>query len=90
MKGYYSYYNLRNSNDHIDITKKSYISEDQDNIAEIIDNKRLKAIILQINLKAPSNNNYIDAILGIEMTNYFTNLKTIFSVYIINKINIHF
>lgn len=85
LKGYYSYYNLRNSNDHIDITKKSYISEDQDNIAEIIDNKRLKAIILQINLKAPSNNNYIDAILGIEMTNYFTNLKTIFSVYIINE-----
>ena len=87
LKGYYSYYNLRNSNDHIDITKKSYISEDQDNIAEIIDNKRLKAIILQINLKAPSNNNYIDAILGIEMTNYFTTLKTLFSVY---KINIHF
>ena len=40
---------------------------------------------MQINLKAPSNQNFIDVILGIEMTNYFTDVRTIFSVYILNE-----
>lgn len=39
---------------------------------------------MQINLKAPSNQNFIDVILGIEMTNYFTDVKRIFSIYILN------
>ena len=84
LKGYYSSYDLRKNNENIDITKRSYYFEQMDNINEIIENKKLKAIILQINLKAPSNHNYIDAVLGIEMTNYFTNVRPIFSVYIIN------
>ena len=84
LKGYYTSYNLRKNKKYIDITRHSYYSSLQDQVNEIIDNKKLKAIILQINLKAPSNNDYIDAILGIEMTNYFTNVKNIFSIYIIN------
>ena len=84
LKGYYTSYNLRKNNKYIDITRHSYYSSLEDQVNEIIDNKKLKAIILQINLKAPSNNDYVDAILGIEMTNYFTNVKNIFSVYTIN------
>jgi hypothetical protein len=39
---------------------------------------------MQINLIAPSNHNFIDIVLSVEMTNYFTDVKTIFSVNILN------
>ena len=84
LKGYYSSYNLRKNKNYTDVTRHSYYSTYRDTINNLIENKELKAIVLQINLKAPSNKNYVDAILGIEMTNYFTNVKNIFSVYIIN------
>lgn len=79
LQGHYSEYNIRDTDNYIDITMDTY-SEYQTKIDEIIQNKSLKAIIMQINLKAPSNQNYIDVILGVEMTNYFTDVKTIFSV----------
>ena len=84
LLGYYSEYNLRETENYIDFTRDTYYSEYKNKIDEIIHNKSLKAIILQINLKAPSNQNIIDVILGIEMTNYFTDVKTIFSLYIMN------
>lgn len=85
LKGYYSWYNLRNNNHkYLDITRQTYYSKYQNDINNLIDDKQLKNIVLQINLKAPSINNYVDAVLAIEMTNYFTNVKTIFSVYTIN------
>ena len=84
LKGYYSSYNLKNSKTHIDITRQSYYSTLNSEINDIIENKRMKAIILQINLKTLGKFGYIDLLLGIEMTNYFTNVKRIFSTYRIN------
>ena len=84
LTGYYSSYNIRDAKNFFDITKNSYINF-QAEIVNSIDDKQLKALIMQINLVAPSNHNYIDAILGIEMTNYFTDVKRIFSVYIFNE-----
>ena len=85
LKGYYSWYNLRNKNHkNLDITRQTYYAQYQNDINDLIDDKQLKAIVLQINLKAPSINSYVDVVVGLEMTNYFTNVKTIFSVYTIN------
>ena len=84
LTGYYSSYNIRDAKDFIDITKNSYNSF-QVQINDTIKDKQLKALTMQINLVSPSNHNYIDVILGIEMTNYFTDVKRIFSVYIINE-----
>ena len=84
LTGHYSEYNIRKSDNFIDITRESYYLNYKDKIDEIIQDKQLKALIMQINLKAPSNQNFIDVFLGIEMTNYFTDVKTIFSVYILN------
>ena len=84
LTGYYSSYNIRDADNIIDFTKNSY-SQFQTQIEDSIDDKQLKALTLQINLVAPSNYNYIDVILGIEMTNYFTDVKRIFSVYILNE-----
>lgn len=84
LMGYYSSYNIRDAKNFFDITKNTYLNYETQ-IHDSIDNKQLKALTIQINLKAPSNHNYIDAILGIEMTNYFTDVKRIFSVYIINE-----
>ena len=50
----------------------------------MIENKQMKALIMQINFIAPSNGNNVDVILGIEMTNYFTDIKNIFSAYVFN------
>ena len=84
LTGYYASYNIRNSEDFIDITRDTYYSTHQNKILEIIEDKSLKAIAMQINFSSPPNRNYVDVILGIEMTNYFTDVRTIFSVYIIN------
>ena len=84
LTGYYSEYNIRQNNNYIDLTRESYYLKYKDKIDDIIEDKQLKALIMQINLKAPSNQNFIDVILGIEMTNYFSDVKTIFSVYILN------
>ena len=86
LKGYYSHYNLRGENNYLDITRETYYSKYQNDVNNIIENKKLKAIIFQINLKSPSNKNYIDIIFGIEMTGYFSNVKKIFSSNIFNEI----
>ena len=83
--GYYSEYNIRKAKIFLDITKESYDSLHKTQIEKFIKDKQLKALMMQINLKAPSNGNFIDLILGVEMTNYFTDVKTIFSVYILNN-----
>ena len=84
LTGHYSEYNIRQSEKFIDLTRESYNLKYKDKIDEIIQDKQLKALIMQIILKAPSNQNFIDVIFGIEMTNYFTDVKTLFSVYILN------
>ena len=85
LKGYYSSYNLKNNNTYLDITRQTYYSTLNSEINDIIENKSIKAIILQINLKTVSNFGYVDLLLGIEMTHYFTNVKKIFSFYRMNN-----
>jgi len=84
LTGYYSSYNIQYPQNFIDITRESYYSTHQNEIDQIIQNKSLKALLMQINLIAPSNHNYIDIVLSVEMTNYFTDVKTIYSVNILN------
>lgn len=82
--GYYSSYNLRTVTNYIDFTRDTYYSTYHNIIDEMIENKQMKALIMQINFIAPSNGNNVDVILGIEMTNYFTDIKNIFSAYVFN------
>ena len=84
LTGYYSSYNIQDPQNFIDITRESYDSTYHNQIDGIIQDKSLKALLMQINLKAPSNHNFIDIVLSVEMTNYFTDVKTIFSVNILN------
>ena len=44
----------------------------------------MKFISIEINLKSPINNNYIDIILGLEMYEYFHDIKKILSINIFN------
>ena len=85
LTGYYSSYSLRKAENYIDFTRDTYYSNYRNIINNMIDNKQLKAIIMRINLIAPSNKNYIDVILGLEMTNYFTDVKIIFSSFVFNE-----
>ena len=82
--GHYSTYHIGKMDNYIDMTRESFYSTHKDKIDTIIKDKRLKALLLQINLINPSNRNYIDAVLGIEMTTYFSDVKTIFSAYVMN------
>ena len=84
LTGHYSSYNIQYPQNFIDITRETYDSMHHTQISQITQNKSLKAILMQINLIAPSNHNYIDVVLSVEMTNYFTDVKTIFSVNILN------
>ena len=84
LTGYYSSYNIQYPKNFIDITRETYDSTYQNKINGIIKDKSLSALLMQINLIAPSNHNFIDIVLSVEMTNYFTDVKTIFSVNILN------
>ena len=84
ITGYYSTYNLINDGENIDITYINY-SQNIDAINSFIDNKNLKFISLQINLNVPINNNYVDVILGLEMNQYFNNIKKFNSIDIYNS-----
>ena len=81
--GYYSKYDLLNDGRVIDFTNDNY-NENIPKIQQLINDKNLKFIALQINLKAPSNNNYVDIILGLEMNQYFHNKKKIISIDVFN------
>ena len=81
--GYYSKYDLLNGGRVIDFTNKNY-AENEPKIQQLIEDKNLKFIALQINLKVPSNNNYVDIILGLEMNQYFHNKKKIISIDVFN------
>jgi hypothetical protein len=81
--GYYSKYDLLNGGRVIDFTNKNY-AENEPKIQRLIRDKNLKFIALQINLKVPSNNNYVDIILGLEMNQYFHNKKKIISIDVFN------
>ena len=60
------------------MTRESFYSTHQGEIDTIIKDKRLKAILLQINLINPSNRNYIDVILEIRIQLILVMLKLFF------------
>ena len=81
--GYYSKYDLLKGGGKIDFTNNNF--EDIRPVIEaLINDKNLKFIALQINLKVPTNNNYVDIILGLEMNQYFHNIKKIVSIDVFN------
>ena len=60
------------------------INQNISTIKNFIYDKNVKLIALQINLKVPSNNNYVDIILGLEMNQYFHDIKKIISIDVYN------
>ena len=84
FEGYYSNYDLIHGGRSVEITNQN-INTKIDEIDDFINNKNLKFISMEINLKVPLNNNYIDVILGLEMYEYFHDIKKIFSINIFNS-----
>ena len=83
LPGYYSKYDLLNGGEKIDLTNMN-INQNISTIKNFIYDKNVKLIALQINLKVPSNNNYVDIILGLEMNQYFHDIKKIISIDVYN------
>lgn len=83
FKGYYSNYDLLHGGRSVEITNHN-INNKIDEIEDFITNKNVKFISIEINLKSPINNNYIDIILGLEMYEYFHDIKKILSINIFN------
>ena len=83
FEGYYSSYDLLHDGKSIEVTNRN-LNNNMEEIENFIGNKNLKFISLQINLKVPMNNNYVDVILGIEMNEYFSEIKKYISINIFN------
>ena len=83
FKGYYSNYDLLHGGRSVEITNHN-INNKIVEIDDFITNKNVKFISIEINLKSPINNNYIDIILGLEMYEYFHDIKKILSINIFN------
>ena len=83
FKGYYSNYDLLHGGRSVEITNHN-INNKIDEIDDFFTNKNVKFISIEINLKSPINNNYIDIILGLEMYKYFHDIKKILSINIFN------
>ena len=83
FKGYYSNYDLLHGGRSVEITNHN-INNKIDEIDDFFTNKNVKFISIEINLKSPINNNYIDIILGLEMYEYFHDIKKILSINIFN------
>ena len=83
FEGYYSSYDLLHDGKSIEITNRNLMDK-MEELNEFIENKNLKFISIEINLKVPMNNNYVDVILGLEMNEYFKNIKKILSINIFN------
>lgn len=82
--GHYSTYHVGKMENYKDIARESFYSTHQNKINQIVEDKRFKAILFQINLINPSNMNYIDVLLEIEIITYFTDVKTIFLAFVMN------
>ena len=83
FEGYYSSYDLIHDGKSIEITNAN-IDNNMREIEDFIGNKNLKFLSVEINLKVPMNNNYVDVILGIEMNEYFHEIKKYLSINIFN------
>ena len=76
--GKYTSYNLLNGGELIDITIDDF--NDPTLLENFIIDYDINFLVLQINFEIPCNNNCVNAIVGIEMLNYYTNLNYYFSV----------
>ena len=84
FEGFYSNYDLLHDGRSLEITNDNFNTKVQE-LNNFIGNKNLKFISVEINLKAPINNNYIDVIFGLEMNEYFNEIKKILSINIFNS-----
>ena len=84
FEGHYSSYDLLHDGKSIEITNKN-LNNNLKDLDDFIGNKNLKFISVEINLKVPMNNNYVDIILGLEMNEYFREIKKIISINIFNS-----
>ena len=83
FEGYYSSYDLLHDGKSIEITNENLMTKMVE-LNGFIENKNLKFISVEINLKVPMNNNFVDVILGLEMNDYFKDIKKILSFNIFN------
>lgn len=86
LNGFYSRYDILSDGNMIDLTFNNYKNDNYIKVHNLINEKDLKLLLLQINFKLNSNENYINAIIGIEMINYYRNIKKIFQISIFNNI----
>ena len=87
LNGFYSKYDIINNDIFIDITISNYNNDSSLFVQNLINDQNLKLLLLQINFKLRSNDNYVDIIIGIEMLNYFRNIKRIFNVFVFKDIS---
>ena len=85
LNGFYSEYDIINERKYIDITISNYQDENKLKVQNLITDKNLKLLLLQINFKLNSNHNYVNVLMGIEMTNYYRNIKKIFNISTFNN-----
>ena len=86
LTGFYSNYDIIKEGKFIDLTISNYKNKNYE-IQNLIEQKDLKLLLLQMNFKLNSNDNFIDVIIGIEMINYYRNIKMIFNVFPFNNPN---
>ena len=86
LTGFYSKYDIIKKEKFIDLTISNYKKKNYE-IQNLIEQKDLKLLLLQMNFKLNSNDNFIDVIIGIEMINYYRNIKMIFNVFPFNNPN---
>jgi hypothetical protein len=86
LKGFYSNYDIIDDGKYIDLLIGNYKNNSDLYVKNLINDKGLKLLLLQINFKLNSNNNYVDIILGIEMLNYYRNIKKIFNVFVFKDV----
>ena len=84
LTGFYSKYDIIKNEKYIDLTISNYKKKNYE-IQNLIEQKDLKLLLLQMNFKLNSNDNFIDVIIGIEMINYYRNIKMIFNVFPFNN-----
>ena len=84
FEGYFSSYDLLHEGKSIEVTLNN-LNNKMSEIDEFISNKNLKFISIEINMKIPLNNNYIDVILGLEMNEYFEHIYKYISIYVFNN-----
>ena len=86
LTGFYSKYDIIKNEKYIDLTISNYKKKKYE-IQNLIEQRDLNLLLLQMNFKLNSNDYYIDAIIGIEMINYYRNIKMIFNVFPFNNPN---